>query len=239
MVDSKHTVGSQSHRQQRLLPLTSDRLNGLEEADPRSSVDLNPNEKNLYSLAGLSSIEISTDYLSSLALYNSSHGYYLTDVDGAPISGQVIAANIKEAEDKTVRIDLRTGSEAAYLGFFIIPNGARENSNLGDGDEISFEFIDGKWTPTLDGEALKGIGAPALFTDTRLNPDGFEHAQDSDFEGNQNWEDQLGGGDEDFSDANLNLVVKGYQASGDVASETGSLILGSKEDDILSRARWR
>ena len=53
---------------------------------------------------------------------------------------------------------------AVQVGFFIIPDGDRENS-ITDGDEVSFiQNSDGEWTPVLNGEELSGVqGVPAFF----------------------------------------------------------------------------
>ena len=205
MEASQLTANSVDDQEQRLAPLASEQAG----QEPQPSIDLTQDERGLFSLTGLASVEFSVDYLSSFAGFENSHGFYLADADGRPIGGQIIAAKVKGASEKTITLDLSDESAATSLGFFIVPDGGTQNLELADGDEVSFELIDGIWTPTLAGEPLTGIGAPAFFTDVTLNPDGIAHSQDSQVEGNQNWEDILDGGDQDFGDVNLNLAVKG------------------------------
>ena len=81
------------------------------------------------------------------------------------------------------------------------------NKDLKDGQKVSFEQDkDGKWSPVLDGEKLKGQSGATLFSDTALNKGDYKYATDAKADGNQNWEDLVGGGDRDNDDANMNAT---------------------------------
>ncbi|MGE8359021.1 retention module-containing protein [Pseudomonas sp.] len=138
--------------------------------------------------------------------YANSYGYYVKGLDGAPVSGKVLWANV---------LDLDIGDKASLdglnpedVGFFIIPDGA-ENDGLSDGAELTFEFDGGKWHAVLDGVRLEGAdGANVLFSDATLNPGGA-HLQDTDHPGNQNWEDKTDTSDFDYNDVSISVTWGG------------------------------
>ena len=171
-----------------------------------STLVLDPDHGN-YDIPADGVISIDVSYFGVDAGYNNSHGFYVADADGNPIGGAIIQDNVKDGDDKTVTIDTSDYEGGVTLGFFIIPDGDRQNSALADGDQVTFDNIDGVWTPMVDGQPLSGRSAPAYFSDQSLNPDGYDHFSDSASAGNQNWEDLYGGGDGDYTDVNTQVDV--------------------------------
>jgi Ca2+-binding RTX toxin-like protein len=145
--------------------------------------------------------------------YHNSYGYYTMDADGNPVAGEVIWADIKDNVGESFTID---GVDPSTIGFFLIPNGDNVNDSLADGLDVTFEQNEnGQWVPIgPDGEPLSGQGAPALFSEPGLNPGGFDYMVDNQVAGNQNWEDLVNGGDQDFNDGNFQATT--------VAGEPGS-----------------
>jgi VCBS repeat-containing protein len=98
-------------------------------------------------------------------------------------------------------------------GLFLLSDGDRENrdgreSMLEDGDALTFQQDDdGNWQAVMeDGYILQADqGGGLFFTDEELNPDNLDHEQDVPTSGNQNWEDLIGGGDNDFNDFNADI----------------------------------
>jgi len=145
---------------------------------------------------------IQAEFLSSLAGFRSSFGVYYTDANGEPVDGQIIWADVKQSGSgpEVIEAPVSRGTP----GFFLIPDGADANPALEDGTEVTFQLVDGVWTPFVGDEALSGDGAPALFDDASLNPGGTVQMLDNpDIAGNLNWEDIVGGGDGDFNDVNI------------------------------------
>ncbi len=143
--------------------------------------------------------------------YDSSYGYFIKDENGDPVEGGIVWADIKQGVGETQEIDLGD-VDPANIGFFMIPNGDNENSGLTDGMSVTFEQDDnGNWQAIgPDGTALEGTGADIFFSDQNLNADNFDHMEDTDGVGNQNWEDLVNGGDQDFTDGNFtaNITVE-------------------------------
>ncbi|WP_417317277.1 tandem-95 repeat protein [Emcibacter sp.] len=152
-------------------------------------------------------ITIDVSYLSVNAGYNNSHGYYIADADGNPIGGAVIQDNVKNGGTKTVTVDTSDYEGGVSLGFFIIPDGDSRNAGLQDETPVTFENINGVWTPVADGQPLTGASTPAYYSNHDLNADGQDHFSDSHSHGNQNWEDLWGGGDGDYTDVNTQVDV--------------------------------
>ncbi|PHZ83456.1 hypothetical protein CRD36_18025 [Paremcibacter congregatus] len=161
-----------------------------------------------YDISGGGEITIDASYLSVEAGYNSSHGYYVADADGNPIGGAIIQDNVKDADSHSITINPDDYPGGVTLGFFIIPDGHDANASMTDGSAVTFEQIDGVWTPMQEGAPLSGQGAPAYFSNQALNPDGYDHLADTVREGNQNWEDLYGGGDKDHTDVNTQIEVR-------------------------------
>ncbi len=137
--------------------------------------------------------------------YDSSYGYFIIGENGEPTTGQLIWSDVKESVGESVTIE---GVDEGEIGFFLIPNGADLNDNLTDGMDVTFrQDDDGNWIVVgPDGEDLEGQGADALFSDPALNANGFDYTEDNALPGDQNWEDLAGGGDNDFNDANFDIV---------------------------------
>ncbi len=181
----------------------------------------------IYDISGGGEVTINVNYLSSDAGYNNSHGYYLADADGNPIGGAIIEDNVKDFSDNTITFNTDDYPGAESVGFFIVPDGNDENSGLSGGEVVTFEQIDGVWTPMVDGEALEGAqAAPAYFSDASLNADGIDHLIDDGMEGNQNWEDLYGGGDKDFHDINADVSVS-------ILPKSGTIIQGASGAEDL------
>jgi Ca2+-binding RTX toxin-like protein len=168
-----------------------------------------------YALPASGTVHISAEFFSGSAGYNSSYGYYLADASGEPIGGAVIENNVKTLGSKGVTLDLDDFPGAATLGFFIIPDGARKNPSLTDGQPVEFQFDCGSWSAYADDVKLNGQGASIYFSDKALNSDDYDHLKDNGHNGNQNWEDLRGGGDKDFDDTNVEVSVVSEQMASD------------------------
>ncbi|MCF3629449.1 FecR domain-containing protein [Thalassospiraceae bacterium LMO-SO8] len=142
--------------------------------------------------------------------YHNTYGYYVIGEDGAPQSGQIIWADVKDSVGDTFTLD---GVDPEDIGFFIIPNGDDLNNNLSDGMNVTFtQGQDGNWHVVgPNGQVLSGQGDPVLFDDPTLNEGNFDYTQDTNQPGNQNWEDLAGGGDNDFNDININVETVATQ----------------------------
>jgi len=167
-----------------------------------------------------------------LAGYDNSFGYYTKDADGNPVAGKVVWANASNANQGATYT--LTGFLEDEVGFFIIPDGARQNGGLNNFTDVTFQFVDNKWQ-AFDGEsALSGRvpEAPALFDNPALNPDGKNYVKNNDNEGNLNWEDIFGGGDRSFDDVNVKAVW-----SDPVTTMRGTdhddVLIGTEGDDVL------
>lgn len=138
--------------------------------------------------------------------YDNSYGYYIKNENGEPTSGVVLFANVKQNVSSTVQVE---GVNPEDIGFFVISNGGRLNSELENGTEVTFEQLpNGSWQAvTTDGVALLSNfdKAPALFDNSELNLSNYDYLNSNANPGNQNWEDVIGGGDQDNNDVNINV----------------------------------
>ncbi|WP_158009987.1 hypothetical protein [Salinivibrio sp. AR640] len=125
-----------------------------------------------------------------IAGYNNSFGYYVKDDEGNPTIGKVVWANASNAnKDATFDLD---GYAQGEIGFFIIPDGGSENA-ISDQANVTFEQNQyGNWQAVVNGQPLSGKGAPALFDQADLNPDGDSYMKTDD-NGDLRFEDVLGG----------------------------------------------
>ncbi len=184
-------------------------------------------------VTGADTSVVQAQFLSSLAGFRSSFGVYYTDADGAPVDGRIIWADAKQAgsEPEIVEAPVDRGTP----GFFLIPDGADANPALVDGTEVTFQLVDGVWTPFVGDEALSGDGAPALFDNPDLNPGGTEQVQDNpDIAGNLNWEDIVGGGDGDFNDINIEASIGATVDPASIAASLGQdVITGGDGGDVI------
>ncbi len=162
----------------------------------------------LYDISQGGEVNINVEYFAVEAGYENSHGFYIADVDGNPIGGVVVKDNVKELGTEDIVFNTADYPGGVTLGFFIIPDGDTQNAALESGDAITFQNIGGVWTPFLNGVALGGAQqSPAYFSDASLNPDNFDHFDDTGLAGNQNWEDLWNGGDRDNSDVNAFVTL--------------------------------
>ena len=222
-----------------MLAVNSLEHNNAENAQDVEAIESEPTEISsqggVYEVPAGGEVTINVDYLSSNAGYDSSHGFYVADSEGNPIGGMIIEDDVKAFTEHeiTINMDDYPGGEA--IGFFIIPDGDDQNTELSGGEHVTFEQIDGVWTPMIDGNALSGAqGMPAYFSNTSLNADGYDHMHDNNHEGNQNWEDLKNGGDQDFEDINIEVSVTSTGNNDYLVGDDGDNVLnGGLGDDII------
>ncbi|WP_330165520.1 DUF5801 repeats-in-toxin domain-containing protein [Ectopseudomonas toyotomiensis] len=155
-------------------------------------------------------LEASVTFLATDASYLNSYGYYIKGENGVPVSGKVIWANVQGVAADTSH-DL-SHLDPANTGFFIIPNGGA-NPGLSNETSVIFQIgAGGNWQAFLNGTPptpLNGAdGANVLFSDATLNPGG-SHLQDTDRDGNQNWEDKTDTSDYDYNDVSTTVTWGG------------------------------
>jgi T1SS-143 domain-containing protein len=156
------------------------------------------------------------DHVSS-AGYKTSYGYYIKDEQGNPSRGVIVEDNVKNRDGIFENPETIFGFSPEEVGFFIIPHGGRLNrSTVEDGEEVTFQFVNGEWQAfTLDGVGLKGADSKVLFDVAELNKDGQDHLIDNQLIGNQNWEDlNIPSGDGDYNDVNTNVTWTEVSVSG-------------------------
>jgi T1SS-143 domain-containing protein len=139
--------------------------------------------------------------------YDNSYGYYIKGEGGIPTTGGIIWANVHEQGIQPATIEGHTPEE---VGFFIIPNGA-QNQGLANGDDITFQQVNGVWQAFKGDTPLTGTGANVYFDNASLNVDGLSHVDDNAGPGNQNWEDLTfhSSTDSDFEDVNVQVTWSG------------------------------
>ena len=190
---------------------------------------------------------LTIENLGGSAGFNNTIGYYTLDENGEPSVGQIIWANVKEHVGDTFTLD---GVDQASFGMFLLSDGDRENDHLVNGQNLTFgQDSHGHWQAyDGNGDRLEADHRGGLFfTHEAFNTFGRDYEVDSAAPGNMNWEDLLGGGDNDFNDVNLNVewsqggAAIEYElnitaALADVdGSETLSLLLaGLPADAVLS-----
>ena len=192
----------------------------------------------VYDISGVDQANLRVDFISEGAGFQNTFGFFLAGDDGVPISGRIVFANVDVSDTAGVNLDAAALAGATQLGFFVIPDGFGLNEGLLDGAEVGFELVDGLWTVTLDGEALLGDGAPALFSDPSLNVGEFDQEVDNSEPGNSNWEDLVGGGDGDFDDLNVEITVSEIPENDGNDTLSGGdgndQIFGGSGDDVLN-----
>ena len=183
----------------------------------------------------------------SSAGYHNSYGYYVKtfDADGnaLPTVGVILENDVHFAHDGFAKPITVTGYSQEQIGYFLIPHGGGANSELTDGEVVSFSEAGGQWKAfAADGSALVGAGSAVLFDVAALNKDGQDHMQDNELVGNQNWEDlQIPNGDGDYNDVNVNVEWTGVTVTGKVVEEVsygadgeGSIDFSlDNEDDVI------
>ena len=83
--------------------------------------------------AGFTAGAVTVQNLGSDAGFHNSYGYVRLDDAGQPTQGQVIWADIQAGAGETFTIE---GADADHVLFFLIPDGARQNASLDDGDAM-------------------------------------------------------------------------------------------------------
>jgi VCBS repeat-containing protein len=136
--------------------------------------------------------------------YNNSYGVYTIGADGTPTSGTIVWANVKNHIGQTATV---AGLDPETTGFFIIPDGASNNgSKITNGEPVTFvQDAQGRWTAVdAQGNRFVGDGTNVLFDNAALNAGNVAYAVDNNANvGDQNWEDLVGGGDNDFNDVSV------------------------------------
>ncbi|WP_085903807.1 DUF5801 repeats-in-toxin domain-containing protein [Kiloniella majae] len=173
----------------------------------------------------------------SYAGHHSSIGFFVADVNGNPIGGQIILADAHSntfnvGDDVSAIINKADYPDGVTFGFFTVPDGVDHNgAYFKDGAAVTFKNVNGKWTAFIGNDEVKGAGEPAYFSDPRLNSDGTAHVYDNDHEGNYNWEDlRFPYSDADYGDLNLKIDVDGAGKSDD--APIGGAVTGQMAFDI-------
>ncbi|WP_420548946.1 DUF4114 domain-containing protein [Curvivirga sp.] len=154
---------------------------------------------------------VTVTFESSRAGYHNSFGYYVKDENGEPTEGVLIWKDLRNetAQGEEYEIEIPAGKTADDIGFFLIPDGDRRNSDLEDGMDVTFQKnAQDEWVVVdPDGDVLKGRSEPAYFDGpAEMNPDGIVHVQ-IDEDGELGFEDLKGGGDRDYDDAVVTVEV--------------------------------
>lgn len=161
-------------------------------------------------------IPLTVTFQSASAGYDNAIGIYNTDTREA----MLLAADLNDtAVGEMLYIGQLTEFEINTLGFFLLPNADSENDNLADligEDLLVVNTADGYAVEVVEsGEVLVGTGAPALFSEPHLNPNGFDHFRGDDSPSNYfvlQIEDLVGGGDPDFNDAEIHVHIGAPEA---------------------------
>ncbi|WP_085902399.1 DUF5801 repeats-in-toxin domain-containing protein [Kiloniella majae] len=172
----------------------------------------------------------------SYAGHHSSIGFFVADVNGNPIGGQIILADAHSntfnvGDDVSAIINKADYPDGVTFGFFTVPDGVDHNgAYFKDGASVTFKNVNGKWTAFIGNDEVKGAGEPAYFSDPRLNSDGTAHVYDNDHDGNYNWEDlRFPYSDADYGDLNLKIDVDGANAGN---GPVGGAVTGQMTFDI-------
>ncbi|WP_040617596.1 cadherin repeat domain-containing protein, partial [Roseibium sp. TrichSKD4] len=131
----------------------------------------------------------------------SSYGYYRKDENGNPVDGKIIWNNVHTTRGQKMALE---NFDPDKYGFFIIPDGGRQNPDVENHTEVKFvKGENGEWVPVLaDGTQLKSADptGAAYFDDPKLNPEGKVHNRGG------NWEDlPPESSDEDYNDVQVTM----------------------------------
>ena len=131
------------------------------------------NDDGCFDISGACDITIAADFLSSLAGYDNSFGYYLAGADGNPVSGEFIFADVKNSgpgvgDEVTISLDSDALEGATKIGFFIIPNDENLNPGLADGDDVTFSQSGGDRLLDVVSDSERLV-IEARFTPTDIN----------------------------------------------------------------------
>jgi len=167
------------------------------------------------------------------ASYNNTFGYFVKGVNGTPVSGTIIWQGIQDAaDDATFTIN---DVDPSSIGWFLIPDGGELN-DFGSEIAVEFELVSGKWVAKLDGDVLDSAAGQILFNDNALNlganAQNWGYLINNEVNGELNWEDLLGGGDNDNDDVNLGLQVTLEPAGTDVFN----YVMSDADGDTASAA---
>ena len=162
-------------------------------------------------------VQLSTEMFGNWAGYSNSFGFYVADAT-APRSAVPWSKPMRTRKGSTrpsSTLPTILARRASASSSFPM---AAQNSALGDGEQIEFQFADGEWH-AVGGRrmSLTGTGPGVCFSNPALNSDGTDHLQDNNHNGNQNWEDLFGGGDNSFADVNAQITLSLVQAVPDAA----------------------
>ena len=172
----------------------------------------------------------------SSAGYHNSYGYYIKDaVTGEPTTGVIVWDDVHDTDTVPVTVSGYTKDE---VGFFIIPNGENTNGNYDDNTPVTFvQLPSGEWQAVITATStpIIGEGSHVLFDNQAFNVDGYDHVQDNELIGNQNWEDlQIANDDNDFNDVNINVTWLGEAAildESDIPNPTEDPVINDGSED--------
>jgi len=179
------------------------------------------------------------------AKWRNSFGIFFADAKGLPISGKLHSADSKTDVGKTFATEIKNSeipSEAKKFGFFVIPDGKTLNSELENGNLVTFSK-EAPYAAELNGKKLVGNKMPVLFSDKMLNEDGKTHVVEKEDEGKNvmtlAWED---GFDTSFDDLVIDIKVTGEHifpiepelpAIPDAASEKNAIPDAYSEKNVI------
>ena len=165
--------------------------------DGEGTIDLGNNGSAILNIELLSNIT---------AGYDNSFGYYYADSNGEPSTGFLLFNSTKNQLNSDTTFFVSTNNNE-NIGLFLIPDGGNLN-NYNNGDQLFFfdysnngymdAFFNGSLVDTADGNIL--------FSDSNLNFNGIDTEFNNSIPGNSNWEDVIGG-DDDNDDLNLQINI--------------------------------
>lgn len=172
------------------------------------------------------------------ATANNSYGYYIKDANGDPTVGQIIWAGIKDVS--TGATFTISNVDPNDIGYFILPDGARANPDMVDGQQIVFQTQvntqydfanDTQWYPVdantneiiYGTDGVGNIVPMVIFDSAALNPYSSVGVPGYilDSNGNQGWEDSIINQIYDYNDIIINA---NYEVNGSDATASGNIL---------------
>ena len=167
--------------------------------------DLRNNRYKLVSKAN-SYLNIDFECRKGSAGYDNTLGWYVTDgIDGNPVYGEVMMPNATDASGKFVtKIPKKIINQyiPCSLGFFIVPDGDDQNSNVEKGDSVTLSDTGNGWRTNLN-SAQQNL---TFFSQSKFNRDkkDFTHWPNRRW---MYWEDLLNG-DDDYNDVKVSYGLR-------------------------------
>jgi hypothetical protein len=170
----------------------------------------------VYTPAAAGEVHIDTQILSSYTANHNSVGYYVADANGNPIAGRLLDKDALDLGNSHSEINLANYPGAVSIGFFLLPDAGSNAWSVGEGGDISFVKVGNAWNVVW---GAGGENSTAVFSNTALNSDGLAHLVDNATTGAMNWEDIIGGGDNDFNDLNMDATIRSYSEPASVVKQ--------------------